>query len=118
MSNDTTAQTDAQTPDEVLDYIPDAEDSNELADHLVATIEVLADEVMDGDLDSEDVDMGMMGMMGPEMALEVIKPLARRWAVQNPEQVVSCLARLHLETGALIEHHGPDHQAPEDLLDL
>lgn len=101
------------TDENPLDMVPDATESNELADHLVSTIDVLAEDI--GAAETPDAG-GMAGMMGPDMALNVIRPLARRWAVESPDDVLASLARLHLETEALLNHHAPETD-PEDLLD-
>jgi len=84
----------------------------ELGNNVVTTVDVLAEEIDAGNAP----DGGMGGMMGPDMALSIIKPMLKRWAATDPEQVKAALARVHLETGALLEHHEPDAE-PEDLLD-
>lgn len=100
-------------PDEALDLVPDATDSNELADHLVSTIDVLAEDVNADEMPDAG---GVAGMMGPDMALNIIRPLARKWAVDSPDDVLAALARLHLESGALLEYHAGEVD-PETLLD-
>lgn len=111
MNPDDTTDTTA-TMDGLLDQLDTETTDTELGRNVVATVDVLAEEIDAGDAPSG----GMAGMMGPEMALSIIKPMLKRWAASNPEQVKAALARVHLETGALLDHHEPETD-PEDLLD-
>jgi hypothetical protein len=104
---------DTTSTDELLDTLDADDTETELGNNLVATVDVLADEIDAGDAPDG---AGPGGMMTPDMALSFIKPLLRRWAATNPEQVKTALARVHLETGALLDYHEPDAD-PEDLLD-
>lgn len=84
------------------------DDYSELAEHLVATVEGLADEIEAG------VDDGMAGMMDPEMALGVLKPMLAAWATKNPDEALETLARVYLESEALLERHADEE--PEALV--
>lgn len=101
-------------PHELIEEIETDDDTTELAEHLVTTIEVLADEI--DAADTPDGGGGMAGMMDPGMALSILVPLVRRWAIESPDGVMAVLARTHLETGALIEHHRPEAE-PIDLVE-
>lgn len=110
MNPDTDTDTDMT---ELLDDL-DADDADsELGDNLRTTLDVLAEEI---DVSTEGGGGMNGGMMDPGMALSVLKPLLQRWADENPDEVKAALARVHLETGALLDHHEPDAE-PMDLLD-
>lgn len=99
--------------DELTDLLDEEPDPELLANHVLVTIDVLADEI---DADDAPDAGGVAGMMGPETALNVMKPLLEQWAQENPEQVLKTLARIKMESGALLAEHAVG-ATPTDLLD-
>lgn len=76
-------------------------DPEQLADNTVATLDALVDEL---DLDDADAPTGPIGI-GPDMALNMLRPMIYKWAEANPETAVATLARISLETEALVDEH-------------
>ena len=81
---------------------PDTELSRDVA----ATIETVIDEI--------EIEQAQANGMDPNALLSMVLPRLYDKIDNDPEQAKRTLARLHLETGALLEKH--DERAPEEVL--
>lgn len=78
-----------QTPDETTD----------LADDLDASIKGLAQEV---DLSGDGPNPVPIS---PEQGISILRPMIQTKTTKDPTATLKTLARIHLETGALLEKH-------------
>lgn len=84
-------------------------DPSPLADDLDASIDYFSSSLDLGDGDALDP----MGMFTPQSALDLLRPMIQAKATEDRDVALKTLAIIHLETGALLEHHAD--QTPEEL---
>ena len=108
MSYTNSDETTAEEPTEIIDWSPDEQDAAELGHDLGATCATLVEEMgVTGGESYQGISVGMM--------VQQAIPKIQNYAAQNPQTGIQAVARMYLESRALLDKHAPETD-PEDLL--
>lgn len=92
------------------------EDPSDFALAVVRSMDAFAEELAETDTDDGpqmDTPMGMPAP-GPDQAAQMLRNPVLSYASDNREATMRAMARIHLETGSILEHFAEED--PEELL--